>query len=76
MLIVGGYSKEILVGIGAIKIFNDYAEIKRMYFTEDFRGTGLANKLLTKLEVYAAKKLKPRILLETGYLTKSSHGIL
>lgn len=69
---VGGYFNKSLVGIGAVKIFNDYAEIKRMFFSEDHRGSGLASKLLTKLEIYVIKNSICKVFLETGYLQETA----
>src|SRR4051812_37878322 len=65
---VGAYIKNILTGIGAIKIVTDYAEIKRMYTHEDYRGKRIAEKIINALEEYAAKNHIHKILLETGNL--------
>lgn len=64
--IAGAFSDDILIGIGAIKFFETYAEIKRMFVEEDFRGTGVAEKILTTLEMYAKEKGIEKINLETG----------
>jgi len=65
---VGAYFGELLVGIGAIKYFHDYVEIKRMYFEGKYRGSGLANSLLERLEAHAKENEISTICLETGYL--------
>ena len=64
----GAFSNTCLVGIEAIKCFENYAEIKRMYVEEDFRGLLIAEKILTALEKYAVQKGLVRICLETGNL--------
>lgn len=63
---LGAYLDGELVGIGAIKLLDGYAEIKRMYFLERARGTPLARQLFRQLERYAIKRGYQSILLETG----------
>lgn len=65
-VIAGAFANEVLIGIGAVKFFDTYAEIKRMFVEEDFRGTGVAEKILTTLETYAKEKGIVKINLETG----------
>lgn len=65
---IGAFSVDILVGIGAIKIFDTYAEIKRMYVNAAFRGLSIAQTILVTLESYAQSKGIKRVCLETGYL--------
>ncbi|MDB5226411.1 MAG: GCN5-related N-acetyltransferase [Bacteroidota bacterium] len=65
---IGAYIDEILAGIGAIKIVNDYAEIKRMYTHEDHRGKRIAEQIIKALEKYALHNGIHKILLETGNL--------
>lgn len=55
------------VGCGAIKEFApDAMEVKRMYTVPAFRGKGLASKILTELETWAAELLYQKCILETG----------
>ena len=63
---IGAYDNEALVGIGAIKLFDDYAEIKRMYVKENYRGSRIAENILHKLETYAVKNEIGKVCLETG----------
>jgi putative acetyltransferase len=63
---LGAFSGETLAGIGAIKLFERYAEIKRMYIEEEYRGAGIAQLILTSLEQYAKEKGKNKVCLETG----------
>ena len=70
--ILGAYYCDELAGIGAIKLFDDYAEIKRMYFEECYRGSGFAGNLLESLEQYSVAEGISLIYLETGYLQKAA----
>jgi putative acetyltransferase len=63
---IGAYSNGRLIGIGAVKLLPDYAEIKRMYLEEEFRGRAIAESVLAYLEKYALEKGIFRICLETG----------
>jgi putative acetyltransferase len=63
---IGAYSSGKLIGIGAVKLLSDYAEIKRMYVEEEFRGRAIAETILRHLEKYVLEKGIFRICLETG----------
>ncbi|HZH64316.1 MAG TPA: GNAT family N-acetyltransferase [Flavisolibacter sp.] len=61
------YENGIPVGCGAIKEYTPNAmEIKRMYTSPGSRGTGIATKILTELEVWATELSYERCVLETG----------
>jgi putative acetyltransferase len=53
-------------GVGAIKFHSAYAEIKRVYYKPEWRGTGEATRLIRALEAHAFKKGVFTIKLETG----------
>jgi putative acetyltransferase len=55
-------------GCGALINQGDYGEIKRMYIRPEFRGTGVAVKLLRVLEEKAKEEGLSFIRLETGNL--------
>jgi putative acetyltransferase len=57
-----------IVGCGAVKIFDDYAELKRMYVLDSHRGRGVARLLLDRLEREALASGCVRVCLETGIL--------
>ncbi len=62
------YSNSVAVGCGAIKQYDETAiEIKRMYVREEFRGQGVAVRILKELETWAAELGFEFALLETGY---------
>ena len=67
---LGAFLGDKLIGIGAIKKFDSYAEIKRMYVTETHRRKGIAEMILSGLEAYAIKNTINRICLETGNMHK------
>ena len=65
--VVVAYEDDQPVGCGAIK---EYApntmEIKRMYTSPASRGNGIATKVLTELENWAAEMSFEKCILETG----------
>ncbi len=63
---VGAYLGGRLTGIGALKQMDGYAEVKRMFVEDDYRGKGIAEKILTALEEIAAKNGNHLARLETG----------
>ncbi|MBV9015115.1 MAG: GNAT family N-acetyltransferase [Alphaproteobacteria bacterium] len=56
------------VGCGAVALFDDYAEVKRMYTREAVRGSGVGKALLARIEREAREAGKPMLRLETGTL--------
>ncbi len=66
--ILGAYADSKLIAMGAVKLFDGYAEIKRMYVDGAYRGLGLAKSILAELEAYAKQNGKALICLETGNL--------
>lgn len=63
---LGAFDGAQLVGMGAVKIMGDYAEIKRMYVEENHRGQGIAENILQQLENYAQAQKITQLYLETG----------
>lgn len=57
----------IAVGCGAIALFDDYAEVKRMFVLKARRGQGIGTAILARLEEEARAAGKPWLRLETGY---------
>jgi GNAT superfamily N-acetyltransferase len=61
------YSGETAVGCGAMKRFSaDHLEIKRMYTLGEWRGKGIAGKVLRGLEDWAREIKVKACVLETG----------
>lgn len=65
--VVLAYEGEVSAGCGALKPFSkDRFEIKRMYVRRDFRGLGVAQKILRELESWALQSGAGSCVLETG----------
>ena len=61
------YQDDIAIGCGAFKEFNsNTVEIKRMFVHPDFRGKGIASKVLKELELWANELNYTGCVLETG----------
>ncbi len=57
------------IGCGALlNHAREYGEVKRMYVAPEFRGRGIARRILTELETLAAKAGLQKVRLETGSL--------
>lgn len=66
--VVVAYEDEKPVGCGAIKEFEPgTVEVKRMFVFPQFRGKGIAGKVLAELERWAAELSFNRCILETGF---------
>ena len=64
---VVAYENERVLGCGALKEYNSKAiEVKRMYVLINERGKGVATKILTNLEKWAAELNYLYCILETG----------
>lgn len=63
------------VGCGAVALFGDYAEVKRMYTRDAARGRGVGKALLTRIEREARDAGKPMLRLETGTLQAAAIGL-
>jgi putative acetyltransferase len=56
----------VAIGCGGIALFDDFAEAKRMYVRETVRGRGVAQALLTRIEMEARVAGFGVLRLETG----------
>ncbi len=56
----------VAVGCGGVALFDDFAEVKRMYVREGARGRGAAQALLARLEAEARAAGLDLLRLETG----------
>jgi putative acetyltransferase len=64
---VVAYQQEVPVGCGAIKSYADQTtEVKRMYVLPEYRGQGIAAKILAELEKWAHELGYAACILETG----------
>jgi len=67
--IFGAYAGEQLIGCVAAKIMNDdgrYAEIKRLYVLNEYRGAGVARRLMDRVEDHVRSIGVAIARLETG----------
>lgn len=55
-----------ICGIGAVKILNDFGELKRLYVPEKYRGKGIAKEIVKELENCLVKRSIFTARLETG----------
>ena len=63
------------VGCGAVALFDDYAEVKRMYTRDAARGRGVGKALLARIEREARDAGKPVLRLETGTEQMAAIGL-
>ena len=62
-------------GCGAVALFDDFAEVKRMYTREAARGRGVGKALLARIEIEARAAGKPLLRLETGTYQAAAIGL-
>src|SRR5215813_6068330 len=63
------------VGCGGVAVFEDYAEVKRMYTRPAARGRGVAKALLRRIEDEARRARKSVLRLETGTYQQEALGL-
>jgi putative acetyltransferase len=63
---LAAYDDSEICGIGAVKVMNDYGELKRLYVPERFRGRGIAEDIVKELENCLVKRSIFTARLETG----------
>jgi putative acetyltransferase len=63
---LAAYSDSKICGIGAVKVLNDYGEIKRLYVPQTYRGRGIAEEIVKELENRLIEKSIFTARLETG----------
>jgi GNAT superfamily N-acetyltransferase len=74
--VVVAYENGQPVGCGAIKEYvSDTMEVKRMYTLPESRGKGIASKVLTELELWAAELSYKKCILETGKKQPEAIGL-
>ena len=63
-------------GCGGLKLFGrEYGEVKRMYVRPQFRGLGLAKRMLDDLAEYARERGVRLLRLETGIYQREAIGL-
>ena len=66
---------EQLAGCGGVKLFDDYAEVKRMYVRPSFRGKGVGKAILNQLAEHARANRINVLRLETGIYQVEAIGL-
>ena len=74
-VLLGIYCDETLAGMGGLKLYTQYAEVTRMYVKPEYRGNGLAVKLLEELEKIAITHGHEVLKLETSEKFKSAYQL-
>ena len=46
---LAAYADSEICGIGAVRVLNDYGELKRLYVPEKYRGKGIAKEIVKDL---------------------------
>jgi putative acetyltransferase len=67
--------ENVAVGCGGVAVFDDYAEVKRMYTRPAARGRGVAKALLDRIEDEARRANKSVLRLETGIHQQEAIGL-
>jgi putative acetyltransferase len=65
----------VAAGCGGVALFDDYAEVKRMYTRPAARGRGLAKAVLRRIEEEARAAGKSVLRLETGPYQREAIGL-
>lgn len=74
--VIIAYVNETAVGCGAIKQFDSQSvEVKRMFVSEEFRGKGIAHKILSELENWAKELGYESTVLETSNVQIEAVGL-
>ena len=63
------------VGCGGVALFDNFAEVKRMYTRPEARGRGVAKALLHRIEQEARAAGLPLLYIETGTLQREAIGL-
>ncbi len=66
VVFLAAYIDTEICGIGSVKIFDKYGEIKRVFVPQKYRGLGIATAIIKELEGHLVKKSVSRARLETG----------
>lgn len=74
--VVVAYQNGQAVGCGAIKEYSkNVAEVKRMFVKPEWRGQGIAKRILSELEIWAAELNYSECILETGKKQPEAIGL-
>ena len=74
-LVLGLFEEDELIASGALYLFKDYAEVKRLFVLPKRRGQGLSRKIMDELERLASQNKVKCIKLETGIRQPAAIGL-
>lgn len=63
------------IGCGAVVLFDDYGELKRMFVPPEQRGRGIGKAIIAFLEAASAERDCLLLRLETGIYQPEAHGL-
>lgn len=70
------YENDKAIGCGALKVYGpNTMEIKRMFTLPDYRGKGIATRILNELELWARELSYAKCILETGVRQLEAIGL-
>ncbi len=75
VIMLGAMENNTIAAIGAVKIFEDYGEIKRVFVPDINRGKGLAKIIMSELEKILIEKAMTYAKLETGIHQHEAIGL-
>ena len=75
VVFLAAYIDAEICGIGCVKMFDDYGELKRLFVTVRYRGKGLAKALVKELESYLTANSITVARLETGIHQHEAIGL-
>lgn len=72
---LAAYIDAAVCGIGSVKVFKDYGEIKRVYVPSRHRGKGIAIAIMAELEKHLVAQALNYARLETGIHQTEAIGL-
>ena len=75
VIFLAAYIDTQICGIGSVKLFGDYGELKRLYVPKKYRGKGIAKALIKELERHLIFNSIVVARLETGIHQHEAIGL-
>ena len=75
MFAVARDDEGVAIGCGAVVLFDNYGELKRMFVPPAQRGRGIAKAIIAFLEAHAVQRNCHLLRLETGIHQPEAHGL-
>ena len=74
-LFLAAYADDVVCGIGSVKLFGNFGEIKRVFVPAEHRGKGIAIAIMEELENHLLEQAIPYARLETGIHQTEAIGL-